>query len=121
MFFTVWILLGALLLLFGIPILRLSTGLLPNYSVGEREGYLTKLSHKGVIWKTWEAEMQIGTGNMSALQTPFQFSVEDKLAIETKLLLGQRVRVHYTEFMLMPYRYGETNYLLTAVTDIEKP
>ena len=35
-------------------------GCMPGYSEGERTGVITKLSRKGVIWKTWEGEMNLG-------------------------------------------------------------
>ncbi len=31
-----------------------------TYSEGERVGVIVKFSHKGVIWKSWEGEMQLG-------------------------------------------------------------
>jgi hypothetical protein len=86
-------------------------GLMPGYSTGEREGYLTKVSVKGFFFKTNEAQIQVGTGNMAALQEPFAFSIPDeKLAIEANNLLGKRVRIRYSQWFVMPMTMGETPY-----------
>jgi len=71
--YFVWILI-CLPLAYGIFSL---TGAYPHYSIGERNGYITKISISGVVFKTNEGEMQIGTGQQAALQAPFAFSVAD--------------------------------------------
>ena len=64
---------ASLLCIFLIPA---TGGMLSGYSEGIREGYITKFSEKGIIWKTYEAQIQIGTGELAALQAPFAFSIE---------------------------------------------
>ncbi len=101
-----------------VPLLIKSVdGLYPGYSEGQRTGYLTKISYKGVLWKTWEGELQIGAGEQAALQTPFAFSVTDPEVMNAiKANLGKRVTVEYREWLAMPYRVGSSGYEITKVT-----
>lgn len=115
----VWMIGGTIAFFAGYPILRLTTGFYADYSTGEREGYITKLSEKGIVFKTNESQLQVGTGNMAALQEPWAFSVPDSQLPAIQENLGKKVRIKYTQFLLMPWRYGETDYLVTAVTPIE--
>jgi hypothetical protein len=94
-----------------IPAVKATTGLLADYAVGERTGYLTKISRKGVIWKTWEAQIQVGTGDLAALQQPFEFSIVDEdLVRRLREKLGSRITLTYSQWVLMPYRHGESGY-----------
>lgn len=103
------------LFVIGYPAIRFTTGLMLDYSTGEREGYVTKFSQKGIFYKTWEGQIQIGTGEMAALQEPWLFSVPDDLALSVQSHLGDRVRVTYDEALLLPFRDGETSYLITNI------
>lgn len=101
------------------PIIALTEGLLPEYSTGVREGYLTKVSIKGIIYKTNEAQIQVGTGEMAALQEPWAFSIPDQeLNEKAGKLLGKRVRIHYNQWLIAPYWLGETNNILTKIEPI---
>lgn len=103
------------------PILGATTGFMQGYSVGEREGYITKLSIKGVFWKTYEGEMQIGTGEMAALQQPFPFSIVDKgVLTAAEKNLGKKVRVKYEQWLIMPYRIGGSGYEITEIKGVGK-
>ena len=77
-------LIGILILLLSIIMVpwyfKLTTGFMPTYSEGERIGYVTKLTAKGIFWKTWEGEMQMGTGELASLQEHFHFSVYDSVS-----------------------------------------
>lgn len=108
-------------LLIGAPgIVGVTGGLLPGYSTGEREGYITKISHRGVIWKTWEGQIQVGTGNMAALQEPWGFSVvEEEILSEIQENLGNRVRVTYKEWLMQPFNRGSSGYEITSVGVLE--
>lgn len=93
-------------------------GLYPGYSTGVRHGYITKISRKGVIFKTYEGEMQIGTGQQAALQEPFEFSVKSenvRQKIATLVGSGQRVQVQYRQWLVMPWTVGETGYEIVDV------
>ncbi len=107
---------GIAILPIGNAAIQATTGLLEGYSKGERVGFFTKTSHKGVFWKTYEVQIQVGTGEMAALQSPHPFSVADeKLVKEIRENLGRKARVHYNQWYLLPYRLGDSNYLITKI------
>lgn len=112
-----WLLLGGFLGgLIAIWMAKATTGFYPGYSDGERIGYVTKVSYKGFIWKTYEIEVQIGTGDQAALQKPHRFSTTDK-ALADQLLsnMGKKGRFHYQEWVLVPFSVGSSDYELTKV------
>ena len=85
----------------------------PNYSNGERVGVITKLSHKGIFWKSWEGsmnqggtkEVSDGNGNVSAVPNAFDFNVEDPAVIEKlkqAAKSGERVEVSYRQWFITP-------------------
>ncbi len=99
-----------------------------NYSEGFRAGTVIKLSHKGVLFKTYEGQLNLGMvlneGANGASQTEvsnqWEFSVPQKdtatlRALEAAMLSGHRAKLHYQEkFMRLPWR-GETSYWVTSV------
>jgi len=102
-------------------IVPMTTGLFENYAIGQREGYLTTVYVKGIIWKTNEAQIQVGTGELAALQDPFDFSIDnEKLLIDLKKAIGKKVRIKYLQWVILPYRKGESNYLLTDIAILKQ-
>lgn len=90
------------------------------YSQGVRSGELIKISHKGVVVKTWEGEMSQG---ISGAQI-FTFSVldKDKEVIEKlKEYQGQYVKVNYTERFATFFWLGDTKYFITSVQPEQSP
>ena len=91
-----------------------------TYSEGVRAGELIKVSHKGVVFKTWEGEMSQG---ISGAQV-FVFSVldSDKNVIEElKKLQGQYVKVNYIErYRSFPW-WGDSKYFVTKVEKEKSP
>lgn len=90
---------------------RVTWGSLPTYDVGQRVGYVTKLSRRGLVWKTWEAELQSGVGELAALQAPWTVSVPDfsvRLLMTPFVGSKSRVRILYHGWFLQPYRRGES-------------
>lgn len=96
-----------------------------SYSEGTRAGMVIKLSKRGVMFKTWEGQLNLQTfgavtPNGNALNEVFNFSVEngeDSLyrVLEEASLTGERVNLHYVErYARLPWR-GETKYFITAV------
>jgi hypothetical protein len=75
------------------------------YSDGSRDGQLQKFSRKGNIFKTYEGELvQV---SMRSLNTKvFYFSVTDqKIADSLEKLVGQEVKLHYSEYnKSLPWR-----------------
>lgn len=101
------------------------------YSEGTRAGMVIKLSKRGVVFKTWEGQLNLQTfgavtPNGNALNEVFNFSVEtneDSLyrVLEEASLSGERVSLHYVErYARLPWR-GETTYFITAVERSGRP
>ena len=91
-----------------------------SFSEGVRSGELIKVSHKGVIVKTWEGEISQG---ISGAQI-FAFSVldKDKDVIEKlKEYQGQYVKVNYTERYATFFWLGDTKYFITEVEAEKSP
>jgi len=105
----------AVLLILGLLATPLS-GWMPDYSSGERQGYINKLSLRGAIWKTWEGEMQIGAGAQAALQEPWRFSVRDEALVEPiRACIGQRSSVEYREWLVGKLPEMGTDYEIVAI------
>jgi len=47
-----------------------------GYSEGERSGVIFKFSSKGLIWKSWEGEMNLG-GMRGAVTNTWKFTLKD--------------------------------------------
>jgi uncharacterized protein YxeA len=88
------------------------------YSEGFRAGKLVKISHKGVIFKTWEGEISQGVSDSQV----FIFSVEDDKKEVIKQLQkhqGEYVKLTYKErYRTFPW-LGDTRYFITKVEKTE--
>jgi hypothetical protein len=99
------------------------------YSEGTRSGILRKLSHKGMVFKTWEGELQ-----MSAVMVPnpsddniaggniWLFSVKDDAtikALQDAEVSGKRVNMHYKEHLKMLFWRGDTRYFVDGVSVVQ--
>ena len=90
------------------------------YSEGIRSGELIKISHKGVLVKTWEGEISQG---ISGAQI-FSFSVldKDKDVIEKlKEYQGTYVKLDYIERYTTFFWLGDTKYFITKVEKDTSP
>ena len=85
-----------------------------TFSEGFRAGEIVKISHKGIIFKTWEGKLSQGISE----ELQFEFSVEEneKEVIENlQNLQGKRVKLTYKErFGTFPWM-GDTKYYVTKV------
>lgn len=94
-----------------------------TYSEGERTGTITKFSHKGLFFKTWEGELNMGGLEVGGKGVTWEFSVNDPEVVE-KIHKSQRVGGHWT----LKYRQqlfkqswnGATEYFVTDVVQPEK-
>lgn len=90
-----------------------------HFSEGYRAGELIKISHKGVIFKTWEGEISQGVSESQR----FVFSVEEKeteVIEKLKHLQGKQVNLTYIErFGTFPW-LGDTKYFVTKVDVVKK-
>lgn len=78
-----------------------------NFSNGERVGVITKLSHKGLIWKSWEGEMLVALPVDVAGATnveKFRFNVDEAAVEKVKAAAsaGKRVTLVYRQWALPP-------------------
>lgn len=87
------------------------------YSVGNRSGYVQKLSKKGWICKTWEGELAMAPlpGTMTPQIFPFTIR-DDSIAAVLERDLGKQVTLTYNEHRGIPTNcFGETGYFVTNV------
>jgi len=98
-----------------------------KFSEGYRSGKVMKVSKRGVIFKTWEGQMDLQTfgavrDNKNMVTETFKFSIDgdDTLIkeLEEAALAGERVNLHYYErYIKVPWR-GDTK---VFVFGIERP
>lgn len=89
-------------------------------SEGIRSGELIRLSHKGVMIKTWEGELSQGVSGSQI----FKFSVLDseKEVIEKmKTLQGHYVKLTYVEKHRTFFWWGESRYFITSIQKEPSP
>jgi hypothetical protein len=95
-----------------------------TYSEGDRAGKIVKISQTGVIFKTWEGQLDLGTfgavKSSNFASETFEFSIDgdNKILIE-KLrkaqLTGERVLLKYEEkYAKIPWK-GSTKYIVVDV------
>lgn len=100
-------------------------GVLPNYSEGSRVGVVTKLSHKGLIFKSWEGSINQGgtkitrdsDGNSQVVPNATDFSVVDNKVVDSlteAYKTGKRVEITYTQWLFAPISQS-TTYTITDV------
>lgn len=94
------------------------------YSEGVRAGTVIKLSKKGVMFKTWEGQLNIrsfgAVNSNNQLSEVFEFSIESDQEniirmLQEVSLSGERINLHYIErYRILPWR-GSTKYFVTKV------
>ena len=91
-----------------------------SFSIGERAGYIQKLSKSGWVCKTWEGEMAMVT-MPGAIPDKFLFSVRDeKVAERINKFAGKRVALVYEQHKGLPTScFGDTEYFIVDVKAIE--
>lgn len=85
----------------------LGTGCGKNYSNGERVGVVTKLSEKGLIWKSYEGEMLMAlpaevAGTTQPEKFEFNVSPEAVEKVQTAMKSGKRVTLVYRQWFWAP-------------------
>jgi uncharacterized protein YwgA len=95
-----------------------------SYSEGVRSGMVVKISKKGLIFKTYEGQLNLQTfgANKSPnmVSESFEFSVESNREdifkiLEEVSLSGERVSLKYTERLAVFFWRGDTKYFVTEV------
>ncbi len=97
--------------------------LMANYSTGVRAGVPTKFSKKGIIFKTWEGEINIGgltNSSEGVIPTNWDFTVRrsskdvaDKL--NQAMVESRRVKLLYHEKFVRFFWMGDTKYFVYEV------
>jgi uncharacterized protein YxeA len=91
-----------------------------SYSEGVRSGELIKVSHKGMVFKTWEGEISQGIAGAQI----FAFSVlddQEKVIADLQEMEGNYVQLSYVErYRTFPW-WGETRYFITSVKKVNSP
>lgn len=97
-----------------------------SFSEGYRAGVIMKMSRKGVIFKTFEGQMNMGgvqSGSEGDLSTVWNFSVnrndqEVLDGIEEAVDNGYRVKLYYEEKYMQLDMFGDTEYFITKVEKV---
>ena len=98
-----------------------------NFSSGYRAGVPIKVSRKGVLFKTWEGQLNIGgltNSDQGAIPTTWEFSidsdnVEVREKIEEAITKGKRVKLSYEEKFVKFFWKGDTKYFAKEVEILE--
>jgi hypothetical protein len=95
------------------------------YDEGVRAGTVLRISKKGMLFKTYEGQLNVQTfgaikGAASPIMEAFDFSVvaaDDQVVkdLQEVALSGERVNLHYVQrYAVFPWR-GDTKYFITRV------
>lgn len=98
------------------------------YDEGVRAGNVLRISKKGILFKTYEGQLNLQTfgalKGANPIMESFEFSVEGGeeevlRELQTVALSGERVNLHYVKrYTTFPWR-GETKYFITKVERLE--
>jgi len=99
-----------------------------DYSEGERIGFITKFSHKGRFWKSWEGELNLTQTGMNT-SSLFDFSLDNDnesayviSMIDSAVNNGWKVKLtyHQTYFKNWFSNRGETDYFIKSIRILDK-
>jgi hypothetical protein len=94
-----------------------------GYSDGERVGTVVKLSNKGLMWKSWEGEMNLGgtvAGENGAIPSTWRFHLTDPTLapkFDAAMTSGKRVKVRYVQWAFSPVTQ-DSDYDVTSITEL---
>lgn len=97
-----------------------------TYSEGERTGVITKFSNRGLVWKTWEGEMNLGgvRANTEGFQSNvWEFSVTDpELVTQIQELQkkGGSYTLQYRQVISSKPWVSATPYIVSKITPVEQ-
>jgi hypothetical protein len=90
------------------------------YDEGVRAGTVLRISKKGMIFKTFEGQLNLQTfgalKGANPIMESFDFSVQGSVAdLQEAALSGERVNLHYIKrYTTLPWR-GDTKYFIIRV------
>lgn len=105
----------------------LLTGCMPHYSDGVRVGHVQKLSHKGLVFKSWEGELTLegisthGVGDSKDIGNVWDFSVcnDDVLKqVQSAIDSQAKVKIAYDQYFIGPWDIS-TQYVVKSVEAIK--
>lgn len=93
------------------------------YSDGHRDGFVQKLSRKGLVWTTTEGELAMpglrttGSSDDRGIANTWDFSVNDQDSAEQleEIHANEMVRLYYKQYLLSPPWRGDTGYFVIKV------
>lgn len=102
--------LAALCLLLSLASIGCVAGCDRGYSEGTRAGTITQFSHKGIVTKTWEGQMNLGgmrqsEDGKSLVPNTWDFTVLDLdlvPQVQAALQSNEPVTLRYVQWLIMP-------------------
>ena len=101
-----------------------------NYSKGERIGTVVQFSKTGLIFDSWEGQLNLTQTGMNTSGEPFNFSFDNDLDDQQELIdlvneaqaKGWKIKLKYHEVTGWNWfnNRGNTNHFVTAVEVIDK-
>lgn len=108
--------------MFLVGVVTTFTGIPIDYSDGSRTGVVTKFSKKGIFWKTWEGEMNLGgmKKDSEGMLVPniWQFSVTDPALVPIIVAASEANTSHtlaYKQVLRSSITVASTPYLVQSV------
>ena len=95
-----------------------------TYSEGSRSGFLVKTSRKGVVFKTFEGQLNLGgfqvKDDNTAISSIWEFSVAKKdFYKQLQQFEGKHVKLYYKQrYKAMPWQ-GKTDYFVYNVEPVQ--
>ncbi len=99
-----------------------------NYSEGERIGFVTKFSHKGRFWKSWEGELNLTQTGMNT-SSLYDFSIDNDneskavvAMIDSAVNYGWKVKLVYHEVYFKNWfsNRGETDFFIKSIEVLDR-
>ena len=92
-----------------------------TYSDGVKTGSITKFTKKGLFFKTWEGQLNLGgmvsNGDGGMVANVWNFSVQDETIAKQLQQAQGRISLKYDQKLLVPITQGSTNYIITGIKD----
>ena len=89
---------------------------LVGYSDGARTGLVNKISHKGLICKTYEGYVLVGNGQ-NVQPEQWDFTVKDEsVAKQIESAEGKVATLEYHQYWITSPCWGDTSYEITGVS-----
>lgn len=117
-FFRKFLIFGSLIAVIGLVGFMLFARYM-HYSDGVRSGSIVKFSEKGVMFKTWEGQLQFGeASNLWDFSVyPGDDELQEKIRMAVKA--NKEVQVTYDESFVAISFWGDTKYFIKEVEIIE--